>query len=382
MYDLLLFALKCGVIVFLLAFALVIIIRSIKFIVEMQNSYSDDLYTLEVQNIKENLKNEQELLQDVLISSNEEEAKALKKAEKKIHKLEKKQRKEKAKELANNLIAKAEKEIKDNSENPNLSKITESHKKVMFVVDFKGSVDAKEVEHLRRVVTLICQTAEESDEVLLRLESPGGTVNGYGLCAAELERIKSKKIKLTIAVDEVAASGGYMMACVADKIIAAPFAYIGSIGVVAEFPNFNKVLKKYDVDYEQVTAGEYKRTLTTFGENTDDARKKFKEELEEVHKLFKEHVYSHRPKVNIKKVATGEHWLAKTALDLGLVDLIMTSDEYILKESENYDVIVLVSYKIKKKKSLKSMLLDKEQLSDFLVLVIKKLNNLKNKIKC
>lgn len=215
-----------------------------------------------------------------------------------------------------------------------------------FIIDFDGSVSGKEVQFLRRAVTLLVQVAEAGDEVFLRLKSPGGVVNGYGLCAAELERLRRAGLRLTVAVDEVAASGGYMMACVASKLIAAPFAYIGSIGVVAEFPNFNRVLKKYDVDYEQVTAGEFKRTMTTFGENTDEAREKFKEELKAVHEAFKNHVAKYRPGVDISKVGTGEHWLAIDAIKFGLIDELITSDEYILKNANKFDRVLKLEYKL------------------------------------
>lgn len=230
------------------------------------------------------------------------------------------------------------------------------HKKCLYVVDFCGSETAAEVKTLREAVNIIVDTAESCDEVLLRLESPGGTVNGYGLCASELERLRAKKIRLTVAVDQVAASGGYLMGCVADKIIAAPFAYIGSIGVVTEFPNFNRVLKKYDVDYEQLTAGEYKRTLSIFGENTEEARDHVKEQLAMVHRAFKQHVAKFRPQVDIDKIANGDYWLAQDAVALGLVDEIKTSDEYIMERIPDMDVVVKVSFQEKKHRTLREFL--------------------------
>ena len=149
-------------------------------------------------------------------------------------------------------------------------------------------MDAHEVESLREEITAIISIANPSkDKVLIRLESGGGVVHGYGLAASQLQRIKSAGIPLSVAIDKVAASGGYMMACVADEILAAPFAIVGSIGVIAQIPNFNKILKKNDVEFEQITAGEFKRTLTLFGENTDKAREKFREEIEQTHDLFK-----------------------------------------------------------------------------------------------
>ena len=185
------------------------------------------------------------------------------------------------------------------------------------------------------------QVADEDDEVIIKLESPGGMVHSYGLAASQLQRIVSRKVSLTIAVDKVAASGGYMMACIGTKIIAAPFALLGSIGVVAQIPNFHRLLKNKDVDVEVLTAGEYKRTLTMFGENTDKGREKFIEELEDVHTLFKDFVSDNRPSVDMQKVATGEAWYGKRALDLNLVDELKTSDEYIIDKCTDSAVFLV-----------------------------------------
>lgn len=217
----------------------------------------------------------------------------------------------------------------------------------LFVIDFKGSMDAHEVDNLREEITAILCVADEQDEVLVRLESGGGVVHGYGLAASQLQRIKNKGLTLTVSVDKVAASGGYMMACVADKLIASQFAYIGSIGVLAQLPNFNKVLKKNDIDFEQHTAGEYKRTLTMFGENSDEGREKFKQEIEEIHTLFKDFVHSQRPEMAIEKVATGEYWPAVKAQELGLVDMLSTSDDYILSHYPEREIFS-VKYSVKK----------------------------------
>ncbi|PSW11549.1 protease SohB [Photobacterium rosenbergii] len=217
--------------------------------------------------------------------------------------------------------------------------LSHSREPRLFVLDFHGSIDAREVASLREEVTAILAVAMEGDEVLLRLETGGGMVHGYGLASSQLDRLKAAGIKLTISVDKVAASGGYMMACVADKIISAPFAVVGSIGVIAQLPNFNKVLKKNDIEFEQITAGEFKRTLTMFGENTDKAREKFQSEIEETHGLFKAFVSEHRPELDLAKVATGEHWFGKQALELGLVDEIGTSDDYISTSCKDREVL-------------------------------------------
>ena len=252
-------------------------------------------------------------------------------------KAEKKQEKEKAKAR--------EKEVKKASKEGDLDAQREPH---LFVLDFKGSIDAKEVVSLREEVTAILAVANEGDEVLLRLESGGGMVHGYGLASSQLDRIKAAGLPLTIAVDKVAASGGYMMACIADKIVSAPFAIVGSIGVIAQLPNFNKLLKKHDIEFEQLTAGEYKRTLTMFGENTEKAREKFKEELEETHGLFKNFIRDHRPALELDKVATGEHWFGTQAHELGLVDEIKTSDDIVVEACK--DKTVLAIHYVEKKK--------------------------------
>jgi len=249
------------------------------------------------------------------------------------------------------LAKEQKKEAKAKNKSKNKAKITEqgeeSEKSRLYVIDFKGSMDANEVEHLREEITAILCVANKEDEVLVRLESGGGVVHGYGLAASQLQRIKEKGLKLTIAVDKVAASGGYMMACVADKLLASQFAYIGSIGVLAQLPNFNKLLKKNDIEFEQHTAGEFKRTLTVFGENNDEGRAKFKEEIEEIHVLFKDFVQSQRPDMDIDKVATGEYWPGIKAKSLGLIDDITTSDDYILSHYPAREIFS-VKYAVKK----------------------------------
>lgn len=218
----------------------------------------------------------------------------------------------------------------------------------VFVIDFKGSIDAHEVSSLRREISAIIAIADVKDEVIVNVESGGGMVHGYGLASSQLDRLRQANIPLTICVDKVAASGGYMMACVANKIYAAPFAIVGSIGVVAQLPNFNRLLKKHEIDYEQHTAGNFKRTLTVFGENTDEGRDKFQQELEETHVLFKNFIHQYRPELDLDTVATGEHWYGQQAIELGLIDAISTSDDVIMKLAETHTVIK-VSYQIKKK---------------------------------
>lgn len=251
-----------------------------------------------------------------------ETRKVREKAEKKSAKAEQKQARQQAKEEAGNEAGK-------------------QGDGRLFVLRFQGDIRASETESLREEISAIAPELRAGDEVLLCLESPGGMVHSYGLAASQLQRIRATGASLTVAVDKVAASGGYMMACVADRIISAPFAVIGSIGVVAQLPNFHRLLKKNDVDFELLTAGKYKRTLTMFGENTDDGRAKFVEDLEDTYDLFKDFVVLNRPVVDIEAVATGEIWYGQRALDQNLVDELSTSDAYLqtrLGEIEAFEV--------------------------------------------
>lgn len=229
------------------------------------------------------------------------------------------------------------------------AKANESEKrKRTFILNFDGDTQASAVDSFREEITAILTIATKEDEVLLCLESGGGAVHAYGLAASQLLRIRNRGIPLTVAVDKIAASGGYMMASVANKILAAPFAIIGSIGVVAQLPNFNRLLKEKQIDFEQITAGEYKRTLTLFGENTDEDRKKVQEDVEEAHTLFKQFINEYRQDVDLEKVATGEHWYGSQALELKLIDQMITSDDYLLESSENRDLYE-INYEIKQK---------------------------------
>ena len=222
------------------------------------------------------------------------------------------------------------------------ARLRKKNNQKIYVLDFKGDTAASAVENLREEITLILSTAKAGrDRVVVRLESPGGMVHGYGLAAAQLVRLRDAGFNLTICVDKVAASGGYMMACIANEIVSAPFAVVGSIGVVAQVPNFNRLLKEKHIDFELYTAGQFKRTVTMFGENTAEGKAKFEEELQQTHELFKHFVEKYRPQLNVEKVATGEHWYGKDALELNLVDQLKTSDEYLLGLLAQHDVYVI-----------------------------------------
>ena len=210
-----------------------------------------------------------------------------------------------------------------------------------YLLDFKGDLRASAVSALREEISAVIQAAKPDDTVLLRLESGGGMVNTYGLASAQLLRLRAAKIHVTVLIDAVAASGGYMMAVTADRIVASPFALIGSIGVVAQIPNFHRWLQDRNIDWEQFTAGKYKRTVTLFGENTDTGRAKLREELEETHAQFRNFVQQYRPRLDLEQIATGEAWLGSKALQLGLVDQLATSDEIILEAAQKGKVLAL-----------------------------------------
>jgi len=291
---------------------------------------------IEIKNYNERLEDLQDALSFSLLDPAEQkEAEKEKKAERKAEK------------KASKAAAKKARKQRGSGETVLPSK----KKPRLYVMDFDGDIRASEVDKLRREITAVLTTATPEDEVVVRLESGGGMVTSYGLAASQLDRIRDKKIPLTICVDKVAASGGYMMACVADKLVAAPFAVLGSIGVVAQIPNVHRLLKELKIDFEMLTAGKYKRTLTVFGENTDEGREKFIEDIERIHGQFKDYVSHRRPQLDIEKVATGEIWSGQDTLDLHLADKLSTSDQYLIDACEEREVLMLA---FKEKKSLMS----------------------------
>lgn len=303
---------------------LVVILAIVALLVSYRQHNKAKAGELEIKDLAEEFDENAKFLRDFHLS--DEELKQQAKAEKKAEKQKVKARKAKLKK----------------------GEILEDEKKsCVYVLDFHGDISASETTALREEISAIINVAKPEDEVVLRLESPGGIVHDYGFAASQLVRLKQKGIKLTIAVDKVAASGGYMMACVADKIVSAPFAVIGSIGVVAQIPNIHRLLKKHDVDVDVMTAGEFKRTVTMLGENTEKGKQKFQQELEETHQLFKQFVSQNRPHLDIDKIATGEHWFGQQALELKLVDEITTSDDLILEKMKEKRVLS-VKYRIKK----------------------------------
>lgn len=257
---------------------------------------------------------------------------------KKAHKKEKKSEKTKKKEGSNGALEKVKEQLNSNIKS---KEIFHKLSAKVYVLQFKGDILARATDQLRDEISLLLKVATPEDEIVICLNSPGGGVAQYGFASSQLARLKAVGLKLTVCVDLIAASGGYMMASVADKIIASPFAFIGSIGVVAGIPNFHKVIQKHDIDYHLFTAGKYKRTITPFSEVTEEGKEKFQENLEDIHKAFKEHVANGRQSLDIEDVATGDYWLATQAKEKGLVDEIMTSDDYLSTKMDDFDVIAI-----------------------------------------
>ena len=341
-----------GIFVLEILTVLLVILVIVSLIISHRQHNKVKVGELEIKDLLEEFDSQVRVLRDFNFS--EEELKQQAKAEKKAEKQKAKKRKEKLKKGET---------------------VDDAKKGCVYILDFHGDISASETTALREEISAILGVAKPEDEVLLRLESPGGIVHDYGFAASQLARLKQKGIKLTIAVDKVAASGGYMMACIADKIVSAPFAIIGSIGVVAQIPNIHRLLKKYDVDVDVMTAGEFKRTVTMFGENTEKGKQKFQQELEETHQLFKQFVLQNRPHLDIDKIATGEHWFGTQALELKLVDEITTSDDLILDKMKEKRVLA-VKYRLKKSLIKKLGRQAEESLANIIYsYMMKKVNN-------
>ncbi len=228
-----------------------------------------------------------------------------------------------------------------------LKKDLKSLDKKLFIIDFNGDIMAKEVEGLRRIIDCLIPLVKNQDQVLVRLDSKGGSVPHYGLAAVQLSRLRQANIPLTVCVDKIAASGGYLMAACANKITANPFSLIGSIGVVMNMPNVHKLLKKNDIDFHQVTAGKYKRTLTPFTPATKEASNKVQKDLDMIHHQFKHFLSKYRPHLDIDAVSTGEHWIGSDAIGLGLIDELKCSDDIIFESKSTHQIYHITCTKSK-----------------------------------
>ncbi|MFM1896940.1 MAG: hypothetical protein RLZZ385_2014 [Pseudomonadota bacterium] len=299
---------------------------------QRQRRSAEDKGHIKVSKLNEHLEKLQEAVQKAVLDK--DAFKQLQKQKKLEHKQQRKMKKAQVVKTAD--ASPASNTSADTGESQDTA--SPAPAKRVYVLNFKGDIAANAVSNLREEVTAVLSMAQPQDEVILRLESPGGMVHAYGLASSQLARIKDRRIALTICVDKVAASGGYMMACLADRLVAAPFAVIGSIGVLVQMPNFHRLLKKNEIDFETITAGEFKTTLTTFGEITQKGRDKVKGDVEDMHDLFKRWVKTHRPSVDIDRISTGETWVGLQAKDRYMVDELRTSDEVIVSACDNAEV--------------------------------------------
>ena len=341
--DIILFITKALIV--LMTFGLII-----KMVLPGQSATDDN--ELKVKHLNEIYKKQKFEISHALLTP--EKRKYAEKLRSKDEKSEQKAKKKKAKQDLKASQKRSAKNSSSDHEDSSLNPILKNEKSRLFVLHFKGDIQASAVESLRREITATLQVATEQDEFLLKLNNSGGYVHTHGLAASQLKRITEAGFKLTIAIDQVAASGGYMMACVGQRIIAAPFAIIGSIGVVAQVPNVHRFLKKNNIDVELHTAGQFKRTLTMLGENTEEGRQKFVEDLHKTHVLFQSFVKSQRATLNVEEVATGETWYGTNALEIGLIDEVKTSDEFIMQSLDKYEVFS-IEYERKKRISERAL---------------------------
>ncbi|KAL7534110.1 hypothetical protein ACHAWF_004724 [Thalassiosira exigua] len=184
-----------------------------------------------------------------------------------------------------------------------------TRRKNLFVTRFPGDVTASQLNELREEVTGILRASQPRDEALLILQSGGGTVTGYGLAAAQLQRFKANGMKLTV------------------------------IGVISEIPNAYDRLKKEGIEFQTVTAGKYKRTVTPTKKVTKEDLAKSTEDIQEIFDLFKSFVASQRPQLDIEDVATGDTWFGEDALEKGLCDELAAADDVLLEFADGgYDL--------------------------------------------
>lgn len=227
------------------------------------------------------------------------------------------------------------------------------------VLKFKGDIRASARFAFAKLVDEVVLNAREFKEVVVVVESPGGGVSEYGMLFAELERMRKceENFQLTVVVDTVAASGGYLMSLPAHKILAAPFAMVGSIGVVSFIPNIRELLEANKIKPRTFTAGDFKRTVTLTDEGDEKSAEQYKQQLALIHEQFKQALKKYRPQVELEKVATGEAWLASTTVEkeLQLVDGLNTSHALLLEMNQSFD-LVEYSSKAERKTFLKRIL--------------------------
>lgn len=223
-----------------------------------------------------------------------------------------------------------------------LSRARPASGKVTAVLRFEGDTMATGRQDFARMVDEVLHNKERIQRVIVVVNSPGGGVSVYGQMFAGMERMRNAGVDVTACVDTYAASGGYLMSVPAQRIIAAPFAMVGSIGVVSEFMNFNKLLRRLGVEPMTITAGELKRTVTPLSEVTEENKAAYKAQLEAIHRQFIAVVKKYR-EVDADRVCTGNHWTAAESVELklNLVDGLATSQEYLFEANQTEDLVTI-----------------------------------------
>ena len=215
----------------------------------------------------------------------------------------------------------------------------------LYYLEFEGDIQASEAAKLKQEILVCLQVAKPTDVFLILVESSGGSVSNYGDLYSVMEMIKKRGHTLWVAIDRVAASGGYLISLPADKIFATPFALIGSIGVLSEVPNFGGLLDKYGVKMEEYTAGERKMNISMFRENGEEQKEHHRKKLGKIHELFKAQLVKYRggliekKGVDIGELMEGDFWMGENAFELGLVDELKSSVEILLDEKDHFNIL-------------------------------------------
>lgn len=232
----------------------------------------------------------------------------------------------------------------------------------VLLIDIKGVIsNKKEVSALgvQMNVGLVDRVREtlkkaEKDEdvkaLILRINTPGGTVTSSDIIYHEIKTFKErKKIKVYAVVMDLAASGGYYVAQAADRIIVHPTSLTGSIGVIAMKMNLSGLMDKVGVDFEVVKSGDHKDFLSPFRALSKDERQIFQETIDTLHQRFVSTIADNRKQLNrneLEKLADGRIYTSQQALDAKLIDQIAYMDEaeVFIKKDLGLDAMRLVIY--------------------------------------
>ncbi len=216
----------------------------------------------------------------------------------------------------------------------------------LAVLRFQGlrDLNASGDQRLSEAIDEVLVNRDHFEEAVVIIDSPGGTTHGYGHAYALLERLSASGLKVTACIDRIGASGGYLMALPADRILAGPFAIVGSVGVVAGIPNVKRLLEEKGVSYRLFVAGDKKRVVHFADDDGPEVREYMDEKLAGIHTQFLQAVEKHRgDRVKLDEVRSGDHWSAEESVEkgLGLVDELQTSAEYLLERNREVALVMI-----------------------------------------